>query len=139
MKKLLLLLVCLSITLSSCTDYKSQIEELQTANSVLNTTISQLQSNISDLESDLSIANGTIVQKDKEISELNTKLSEYTKNKTNNQKNTATTKNKSVTVYITKTGSKYHKYGCGYLKQSCYSINLNDARSRGYTPCSRCY
>lgn len=139
MKKLLLLLVCLSITLSSCTDYKSQIEELQAANSVLNTTISQLQSNISDLESDLSIANGTIAQKDKEISELNAKLSEYTKNKTNNQKNTATTQNKSVTVYITKTGSKYHKYNCSYLKHSRYSINLKDARSRGYTPCSRCY
>lgn len=42
------------------------------------------------------------------------------------------------TVYITKTGDKYHRYGCRYLK-SCIEISYNDARSRGYTACSVCY
>lgn len=42
-------------------------------------------------------------------------------------------------VYITSTGSKYHEYGCQYLRQSCHEIGLSDAKSRGYTPCSKCY
>ena len=44
----------------------------------------------------------------------------------------------SETVYVTNTGECYHKDGCGYLK-SKIPISLNDARSQGYRPCSRCY
>lgn len=40
-------------------------------------------------------------------------------------------------VYITDTGSKYHSYGCGYLR-SCNSITLEEAVKNGYEPCSRC-
>ena len=42
------------------------------------------------------------------------------------------------TVYITKTGAKYHSAGCGYLKKSSIPIDLKDAIDRGYTACSRC-
>lgn len=42
-----------------------------------------------------------------------------------------------VTVYITKTGAKYHKSGCSYLK-SKIEISLSDAKAQGYTACSRC-
>lgn len=42
------------------------------------------------------------------------------------------------TVYITKTGKKYHRASCSYLKQSSIAIDLKDAVARGYTPCSRC-
>ena len=45
----------------------------------------------------------------------------------------------SQTVYITATGSKYHRYGCQYLRQSCYSISKSDAKAQGYTACSRCW
>jgi len=41
-------------------------------------------------------------------------------------------------VYITRTGKKYHRAGCGYLSKSCIPISRKDAESRGYTPCSRC-
>jgi hypothetical protein len=44
----------------------------------------------------------------------------------------------SVTVYITKTGQKYHKSGCQYLRQSRIPIDLDDAVAEGYTPCSKC-
>ena len=43
----------------------------------------------------------------------------------------------SVSVYVTKTGSKYHSYGCSYLK-SCIETTLSSAKSNGYEPCSRC-
>jgi competence protein ComEC len=46
--------------------------------------------------------------------------------------------NKVFTVYITKTGEKYHKGGCRYLSKSKIAINLRDAISQGYTPCKVC-
>lgn len=45
----------------------------------------------------------------------------------------------SVTVYITNTGSKYHRSGCQYLRKSCIPISLDDAKSQGYTACSKCW
>lgn len=42
-----------------------------------------------------------------------------------------------VTVYVTRTGEKYHRDGCSYLK-SRIAISLQDAVNQGYTPCSRC-
>ena len=44
----------------------------------------------------------------------------------------------SITVYITETGEKYHQSGCQYLKKSKIAIDLEKAKSQGYTPCSRC-
>ena len=41
-------------------------------------------------------------------------------------------------VYITYSGSKYHKYGCFHLKKSCIKIELSTAKSKGYTPCKNC-
>lgn len=43
-----------------------------------------------------------------------------------------------VTVYITRTGEKYHVYGCRYLRQSRIPTSLSSAKSNGYTPCSVC-
>ncbi len=45
----------------------------------------------------------------------------------------------SQTVYITRTGSKYHHSGCQYLRQSQIPISLSDAKASGYSPCSRCW
>lgn len=47
-------------------------------------------------------------------------------------------KEKDIIVYITRTGKKYHRAGCSYLRKSSIPISLKDAKSRGYTPCSRC-
>ena len=44
---------------------------------------------------------------------------------------------KSTTVYVTKTGKKYHKKKCGngtYTKST-----LAKAKARGLTKCSKCY
>lgn len=45
---------------------------------------------------------------------------------------------KEITVYITKTGNKYHRAGCKYLKKSCIPISLEEAKAEGYTPCKVC-
>lgn len=44
-----------------------------------------------------------------------------------------------VTVYITKTGSKYHASGCRYLSKSKIAISKSSAQARGYTACSVCH
>ena len=44
----------------------------------------------------------------------------------------------SITVYITRTGRKYHRGSCSYLRKSKIPISLKEACARGYTPCSRC-
>lgn len=46
--------------------------------------------------------------------------------------------NSNVIVYITNTGTKYHRAGCQYLSKSKISISLAQAKSEGYTPCSKC-
>jgi len=43
-----------------------------------------------------------------------------------------------VTVYITKTGTKYHLEGCASLSRSAIPISLENAIARQYTPCSIC-
>ena len=44
----------------------------------------------------------------------------------------------SRTVYITNTGSKYHKVWCRYLKDSSIPISEEDAIANGYTACKVC-
>lgn len=42
------------------------------------------------------------------------------------------------TVYVTKTGTKYHAAGCHYLTRSQFPMKLSDAVNAGYSPCSVC-
>jgi len=43
-----------------------------------------------------------------------------------------------ATIYITKTGTKYHSVGCRYLSKSKIPMKLKDATAAGYSPCSVC-
>ncbi len=47
-------------------------------------------------------------------------------------------KNENTIVYITRTGKKYHKEGCGSLRRSKIPIFLYEACKRRYAPCSNC-
>jgi hypothetical protein len=42
------------------------------------------------------------------------------------------------TVYTTKTGEKYHKSNCRYLKYSKKEYTLDKAKTLGFTACSVC-
>jgi len=42
------------------------------------------------------------------------------------------------TCFITKSGAKYHKATCSYLRHSAIAIKLSDAQQKGYSGCSRC-
>jgi micrococcal nuclease len=43
-----------------------------------------------------------------------------------------------VTVYITKTGKKYHRGDCEWLYASRIAVTLKEAKKRGYEPCKVC-
>jgi hypothetical protein len=44
----------------------------------------------------------------------------------------------ATVVYITKTGKKYHRSSCRYLKKSKIKISLKDAKKNKYAPCKVC-
>jgi len=56
---------------------------------------------------------------------------------TNSNKSKVAEAGNSVTVYVTKSGTKYHRAGCSSLSKSKIPISLTDAKAR-YSPCSRC-
>lgn len=41
-------------------------------------------------------------------------------------------------VHATRTGHKYHRAGCRYLRSSDIPMERSEAESRGLTPCSVC-
>ena len=44
----------------------------------------------------------------------------------------------TTTYYVTKTGEKYHKSHCHYLKYSKYAIKVSDVRFKNYAACKVC-
>ncbi|KEH90634.1 ComEC/Rec2 family competence protein [Clostridium botulinum] len=42
------------------------------------------------------------------------------------------------TVYITKSGKKFHRISCGSLRKSCISISREEAIKKGYIACNKC-
>lgn len=43
----------------------------------------------------------------------------------------------SITVFVTRTGAKYHRDGCRYLSRSRIPMSLNEA-ARRFEPCKVC-
>ena len=43
-----------------------------------------------------------------------------------------------IIVYITNTGTKYHRETCNSLRRSKIPITLEQAIERGYEPCGNC-
>jgi hypothetical protein len=45
---------------------------------------------------------------------------------------------KAQVAYITCTGKRYHRQGCGHLSKGAIPMSLSDAKNRGYTACKVC-
>jgi methylphosphotriester-DNA--protein-cysteine methyltransferase len=43
-----------------------------------------------------------------------------------------------IIVYITNTGTKYHRETCNSLRRSKIPVTLEQATERGYEPCRNC-
>jgi len=66
------------------------------------------------------------------------KSSEITESKGGTKTTTEPETDYKEEVYITKTGSKYHRGNCRHLKSSKIPISLEKAKSDGYEPCKTC-
>ena len=99
-------------------------QDLETQKSTLELENKNLKDQVEQLKKTLSIKNGS----------SNTPTSIQKSQPSPTSQNT----NSSI-VYVTRTGEKYHKSSCSYLRQSKIEINLSDAKRHGYTSCSRCY
>lgn len=101
-------------------DYQSQIDTLTAENNTLKNQISELQQQAND-------ATNASTDSGAAVSSSSTTVS-----------NSDSSNNDDTTVYITKTGEKYHRDGCRYLSQSKIPISKSDAISQGYDACSVC-
>jgi hypothetical protein len=45
---------------------------------------------------------------------------------------------KDCVVYVTRTGERYHRAGCRYLRYSSRAVGRREAIAAGYTPCRVC-
>jgi len=43
-----------------------------------------------------------------------------------------------IVVYVTKSGTKYHRKDCPHLRRSARALSLKEALERGYEPCAQC-
>ena len=99
--------------------------------------------NADELEAENASLEKQIEEQEAEIASLEAALAVYSSGSSGSSSSGGTTSStsdtQSVTVYITNTGSKYHKNGCQYLRESKNAVTLTQAKSWGYTACSRCY
>lgn len=110
----------------------------------INESIKSLESEKKTLEKDKKTLEQEKQTLSTQIEELKKTSSTITQNKTDStttttSSTTAVKNTNSAIVYVTKTGNKYHKSNCSYLKKSKIQTTLSEAQSQGYTPCSRCY
>jgi hypothetical protein len=45
---------------------------------------------------------------------------------------------KDCVVYVTRTGHRYHRAGCRYLRRSAFKTTRSAAIAHGFTPCLIC-
>ena len=86
-------------------------------------------------------SDGKSISFNKQPSSVN--ISSTASEKTDKADNTAVSSGNStasddIIVYITKTGSKYHRENCSSLRSSRIPISLSEAKQRGYEPCKIC-
>lgn len=114
----------------------------------INQSIKTLESEKQKLEEEKKALEGEKQNLTVQIEELKRTSSILTEKK-NNKISASSTSNATVKttaqninsaiVYVTNTGKKYHKANCSYLRKSKIQMNLSEAQSQGYSPCSKCY
>ncbi len=127
---------------SKITDNEKKITELQQEEkkNEINESIKTLETEKQKLEEEKQTLTTQIEELKKTSSILTERKNARASTSTSSSSVTTTAQNtNSAIVYVTNTGKKYHKSSCSYLKKSKIQMNLSEAQSEGYTPCSRCY
>lgn len=114
---------------SKIVEYENQLQALQIEKANLETKVSELNTEKESLQSQLNEANQKQVAATQQASSAPVSAPAI-HHEEEHHINT-------YTVYVTNTGSKYHRDGCSYLK-SKIAIDKDSAVAQGYTACSRC-
>ena len=118
--------------------YSQEVIDLRSENEALNTTISEQEKTINEQMERISELESQLAAVSKPASSSGS-LSSSSNSSSSSGSTSSTSDTQTVTVYITRTGEKYHRDGCRYLSQSKISISLSDAKAHGYTACSVCF
>ena len=70
------------------------------------------------------------------IDSLEYEIADYKSDLGSSSSRSSSTTNGNI-VYVTKSGDKYHRRNCSYLKSS-YPMHKNEAIEKGYSRCSLC-
>lgn len=102
--------------------------------------ISELESEVETLEAQVKTLEAQLAEKSKPASSSGSSSSSGSTSSSGSSGSTSSASDtQSVTVYVTRTGEKYHRSGCRYLSNSKIPISLSNARASGYTACSVCF
>ena len=127
--------------------WKVQASEIATTEAY-QTQIADLKQQVKQFQSDLTQKDAAISEKQAIIDQLKkqsvpapaaTPSTASVSGSSSSSRASSASAPKSQTVYVTNTGSKYHRAGCQYLRKSKIPISLSDAKAQGYSACSRCY
>ncbi len=110
-----------------------------------NEKLDELNAQISDAEAKIEDYSQTVEGYELEISDLENQIAEkqnavQAETQTSGGSDTApkAALSSESTVYVTKTGTKYHRNGCSSLSKSKIAMTLSDAVAKGYTPSHIC-
>jgi hypothetical protein len=138
-----LTLSLISLIFTSCTSSNQSSNDYNSTSSYVysdtsSSTVSSGSANSQNVKSN--VVNSKISSSSSKVTRASSKVNstQNASKKETPQIKQNTDKPQSVTVYITRTGKKYHRAGCRYLSRSQISISLDEAKSEGYTACSIC-
>lgn len=118
---------------------KEKCVELEGKNNIANQNYSKLEDENKELKQENDKLKDNNEKLSSEIEKLKKNVSATKSTETYSSSSDSSDISNSQTVYITKTGKKYHRAGCSYLRKSKIAIDLKSAKASGYTACSRCY
>ncbi|MDY4429678.1 hypothetical protein [Evtepia sp.] len=126
-------------------DLNSTISRLESSGGDKDSRIQELEAEVETLEEQVETLEAQLAEKSSSSASQSTgsssgqTVSQSSGSASSSGSSSSSSETQSQTVYITRTGSKYHRNGCQYLRQSQIAISLSDAKARGYTACSRCF
>lgn len=119
---------------------QTQVDELQPTIDDLNAQVQSLTTEKTDLQNQVTQLTDNNKNLQSQIDSLKSSSGSSSGNSSSSSSSVtaASSTPQSRTVYITNTGSKYHRSGCRYLSKSKNAISLSEAQRLGYTACSVC-
>ena len=118
-------------------DLQSQLEETQNSLSKVQTELEQTKDQLSQSQSELTQAQDKLKKAQSASSQSSAASSSSAAVSSGSSRSAGSGVTNSQTVLITRTGSKYHNHKCG--NGTYYETTLDDALSRGLSPCQKCY